>query len=169
MTEELPILYSAVNFCSLFEVAVGINLLFSFWDALRNQAIRNFETICSDTGKKLQLSLGAAYLECRVSAKLDIKRLKYLGVINTLTKFGKYIGIFATCCLIGILICIGLAPELKISGMFLTCFIFLVVFSSPLCLLIANIYVWHAKGRLEEFGEQHDTVLKDLKDALDNA
>lgn len=160
--------YLLADFASLFEVAVGINLVFSVWDSLRNQAVAKFDVISQDLEKSMAATMGQSYSTSRVATEYSIKHTTYIKRMKLLSTIGKIIGLTATVGLVFLLIYLGFQPLTRIEAPTVLGIIFFSVGISPLFLAVGNIYARHCKNRLQYFQQQHTKVLLDLQDCLTN-
>ncbi|ENM5880730.1 hypothetical protein [Vibrio metoecus] len=158
--------YQLTQFASLFEVAVGINLVFSIWETLRNQAITRYDTISLEMEKAISAVLGEKYEDSRTATEFAEKKTKYLNRLKAISTIGKFSGLTLTVCLIGLLAYLGFTPNFSLQGYYVYIFLFFSVAFSPLFLLLGNLYTAYSQSRLKEFKDQHTKVFLDLKDCV---
>lgn len=166
MAEQVEVLYRLANFASLVEVSVGINLVFSFWDTLRNSAIIRFNEISKNNSKKMAAALGVNYSTSRFASDFDELVNGCLDTLSVIAFVGKWVGLLATCIMVILLMQIGLNPNYEISFLALCFILFVAVVLSPLFIVVGNLYVIYAKKAVEKYGSQTMTSLVNMKEFL---
>ncbi|WP_429030814.1 hypothetical protein [Aeromonas veronii] len=159
-------IYNISNFSSLFEVAIGLNLVFSLWESLRNTASSKFTKISDDLAVELKALLGDEFEDSRCSMNFETKKDKYLLKLQRFSDIAKWIGLASTVILISVLIQTGLEPEYKITEKQLYLLLLISIGFTPLFITIGNIYVWYCKGKLIDFKEQQSIAFEDMKAVL---
>lgn len=149
------------GFSSLFEVAVGINLVFSAWDSLRDNALNKFNSRTDNHRITLQAKLGDKYDNSRCSVKFDTKVLGYKTTLEKLSKCAKWGGMFISALLLILLTYLGFEPNFSLT--FPQCLIIslISVLPSVLFLLLGQLYVGYANSSLESFMEQQTDAVAD--------
>ncbi|MEZ8202001.1 hypothetical protein AB4622_22625 [Vibrio splendidus] len=160
--------YPLSAFASLFEVAIGINLVFSVWDTLRNQAVARFDVISKEMEQAISAVLGENYEGSRTATDFAVKQTRYINRLKGLSSFGKYSGLILTACLLALLAHLGFNPDFSLQDKYIYIILFFSVAFSPLFLLFGNLYTARCKNRLEEFKEQHSNIFLDLQDCTSN-
>lgn len=164
MTEPAEVLYNLAHFSSLLEVSVGINLVFSFWESLRNLAISKLTVTSVMMYEKLAANLGDEFKDSRCSAQFEMKKNSHLNRLGYLSFLARWIGILSTVLMILLLINVGFNPNTQVNFLQILVIIFFAVCISPLFLIIGNIYVYFAKSSVERYGNQQITSLEDVKE-----
>ncbi|MGF1693987.1 hypothetical protein [Photobacterium kagoshimensis] len=149
------------GFSSLFEVAVGINLVFSAWDSLRDNALNKFNSRTENHQMTLQAKLGDKYDNSRCSVKFDTKVLGYKNKLETLSKFAKWGGMFISALLLLLLAYLGFYPNFSLTSYQCLMVSSISVLPSVLFLLIGQLYVGYANSSLESFMEQQTDAVAD--------
>ncbi|EGR0319908.1 hypothetical protein FK208_18045, partial [Vibrio cholerae] len=103
------------GFSSLFEVSVGINLVFSAWNTLRDNALNKFTCRTNNHQITLQAKLGDKYENSRCSVKFDTKVLGYKNRLEKLSKFAKWGGMFISSLLLFLLAYLGFYPDFSLT------------------------------------------------------
>ncbi|QYK07845.1 hypothetical protein [Shewanella mangrovisoli] len=164
MTDSVIVLYKLAQFSSLIEVSVGINLVFSVWESIRNLAVIRLKDISDDIDKKLAAYLGPKYKNSRCSTDFQTKVDNHLGRLKTLSSVAKWTGLASTVIMVTILILIGFNPDFSVDLGSLLVIIFIAVFVSPLFMIVGNAYVYFVKSSVERYGQQWITSLEDMKE-----
>lgn len=160
------ITYKLINFSSFIGVAVGLNLLFSFWESLRSMAISKFNKASDEMDDELKALLREDYDEARCVSELKGKLQFHLKNLNALKRFAKWIGVFITAILLCSLIWIGFEPELKCEAWELIVLIIVAVVISPVLLFTGEVYVYIATSKLNDFKNTHIRAIQDYRDLV---
>lgn len=159
-------MYLLSSFSSLFEVAVGLNLVFSIWDGLRNQAVERFKKVADELNGSLELSLGTDYKNSRCAAKFSEKQNEQVNSLERLSWWAKVTGLSITALLITLLIFMGYMPETKLSFWPITILVGLSTVISPSFLVFGNYKVRRSRIMLEEYQQQQSNTFLDMKDLM---
>ncbi|HGE8241355.1 hypothetical protein ACTG2S_01930 [Aeromonas sp. 82P] len=157
-------LYLLSNFSSLFEVAVGLNLVFSMWDSLRNQAVERLKKISDELEKNLELNLGVNYKDSRCAQKFAEKKNEQLQRLEKLSQIAKIVGLLITSAIMLLLSCLGYLPEIAFSFWQIALAIVLSTLTSPSFLLWGNIQAKRSRAILEEHQKQQETTFLDIQE-----
>lgn len=163
-SNSAPLIFLVSNFTSLFEVAVGLNLVFAVWDGLRNQAVEKFKQLAEELDKTLELRLGNKYKNSRCATKFAEKQNCYVTTLEKLSKRAKFVGLIITAFLLVLLAYIGYFPDTSVSLLPITLLVLLATSVSPAFLIIGNYCVIDSKKKLEEFVQQQTTALDDVQE-----
>jgi len=150
------------NFSSLFEVAIGLNLVFAVWEAIRNQALNKFRVIATDLENDLALNLGENYKESRCATKFLEKQDGFIDTLEALAVAGKWSGVTVSAILVGVLIYIGYYPETSWSPWVVHSLVSMSVLVSPAFVIIGNYHVSKSKSKLEEFKQNQTNAMEDI-------
>ncbi|WP_064791309.1 hypothetical protein [Shewanella woodyi] len=166
MTEETISLHSLSHFASLFEIAVGINLVFAFWNSLHNAAIKNFTCISEGLSTTLRGAIGDTYVDSRTSLDFEELKVSFLQNLKLLSAIAKWAGLISTISMISLLIFIGFNQDYMVSTTIMYFIIFIAVCTSPLFIFMGNSYVSYAEKRLTTFSDTHLRAVMDVKKIL---
>ncbi|PKG63650.1 MULTISPECIES: hypothetical protein [Pseudoalteromonas] len=158
-----PIVYLLSDFASLFEVAVGLNLVFAVWDGLRNQAVERFREISNDVDKALELNLGKDYRTGRCASKYSSLQSSYLSTLEGISKYAKVLGLLVTALLLGVLAYIGYSPLEKVTFIPITILVVISTLVTPLFLVSGHLFVIRGKKKLLEFQQHQNNAFTDLQ------
>lgn len=163
MTDSVQVLYKLAHFSSLIEVSVGINLVFSFWESLRNIAVIKFTELYNSIDSSLAASLGDSYRTSRSYTDFDKMAQYHLNNLRQLSMIAKWVGMFSTAFMLILLVTIGLNPDYTVNGNELLFIIAIAVIVSPTFLLFGNIYVYFSRAVVERFSSQIKSSVADIK------
>ncbi|WP_061011559.1 hypothetical protein [Photobacterium leiognathi] len=149
------------GFSSLFEVAVGINLVFSAWNSLRDNALNKFNKRTDNHRITLQAKLGDKYDNSRCSVKFDTKVLRYKNNLENLSKCAKWGGMIISSLLLILLMYLGFDPNFSLTSSQCLIISLISVLPSALFLFLGQLYVGYANTSLESFMEQQTDAVAD--------
>lgn len=161
-------LIQLAGFSSLFEVAVGINLVFSTWDALRDNALNKLNIVTNDHKISLQAKIGDTYDTSRCSVKFESKVTYFKGKIKALSIFAKWVGLIISALLLTLLTYLGFNPDLTLEYTHCLLICIFSVLPSVFFLLIGQLYVKYASTKLESFMEQQKDAVDDWETVYGN-
>ncbi|MEH8229706.1 hypothetical protein [Aeromonas veronii] len=159
----LPTIIKLAQFSSFIEVFIGINLVFSIWETLRENASNKFKTKSEKHRVSLGAKLGKNFETGRCAAKFNQKIKEHSDRLQTLCSFSKWCGLVISCVLCLTLVVIGLNPEFEVEINAALIFIAITGLPSIFLLMVGNIYVLHAENDIEKFCNQQNDAIEDLK------
>lgn len=157
-------LYQLSNFASLFEVAIGLNLVFAIWEGLRNQAIVRFKNVALELENDLRANLGERYKASRCATKFSEKQDGFIKELEIIAMTAKWCGFAISSILILTLIYIGFYPDLEVSFPLIVSLIIMAVFVSPVFMIVGNYHVRKSRIKLDEYKQQQSNAMADLQD-----
>lgn len=161
--ELSTLLVKLSGFSSIFEVAIGINLVFSVWNQLRDYALNAFNEKVNARKVSLQARFGDVCLNTRTYQKLESKINSRQLNLSRLSKAAKWLGLIIAVFLIILLICIGINQGLEVTGVMAIWLCVLSLLPSTLLLCLGHFYVFYSLSKVDGYIEQQEDALSDLE------
>lgn len=166
MSSTPSTLYVLSDFSSLFEVAIGLNLVFAIWEGLRNRAIVRFKLVALELENDLQANLGEKYKTSRCATKFSEKQDSLIKELENLAFIAKWCGYVIAATLVATLIVIGFLPKLEVHLSVISGLIFISVFVSPLLVALGSYNVNKSRTKLDEYKQQQSNAIADLQELV---
>ncbi|WP_162270800.1 hypothetical protein [Photobacterium damselae] len=167
--EQSMTLIQLSGFSSLFEVAVGINLVFSVWNTLRENALNSFNIKSVSYQITLQAKLGDKFENSRCSVKFENKTSKYKRNLEFLSTLAKWGGLSISIFLLILLVFLGFNQNIMVSKSVCLYLSALSILPSALFLIIGQLYVFYISWKIESFMEQQADAVADWESVYNSA
>ena len=161
--ELSTLLVKLSGFSSIFEVAIGINLVFSVWNQLRDYALNAFNEKVNARKISLQARFGDVFLNTRTYQKLELKISSRQSNLSKLSKTAKWLGLAIAIFLIILLMYVGINQNFEVTGIMAVWLCALSLLPSTILLCLGHFYVFYSLSKVDGYIEQQEDALSDLE------
>ncbi|ENM6577901.1 hypothetical protein AB8I88_002870 [Vibrio fluvialis] len=156
--------YLLYDFAPFLSVAMAINFVSSFWDAIKNKAIDNLDV----NTEELVAELNAIYTSGNCGNSETVKNMRASAdkpkkVLKILSATSTSLGILIVVAIFVLLAYIGFFPKYTLSLTQACLMITLSLFPSTILRLIG---IWYSHSKVKAMTDNCETIKQSAKDAL---